>query len=222
MNHHVTLASKKLAIASVVSLPILATAVAQDEDWQTWSEMREQVVNAEDLLAGDVSNGLNPVGSITDLVLSEDGSRIEFLMMEVPYPYEFYGGENGFVGFDRVDLQRGAGLAVDAVIDIDEPVSPPEELTLTHTEAENRLVSRVIGKHVHFASEGSRPITDILIERDTGRVTHYVVEMAEDAIFSTERRAIPADEISIEEGTPSTEIELATIDDMQEYDSQFL
>lgn len=211
---------RTLTLASAVSLPMLATAVAQDE-WETWGEMSEQVVSAEDVLDGNVNNGLNAIGNVRDLVLSAEGDRVEFIMMEVPYPWSYYGGEDGFVAFDRVDFQRGPGLDVDVVIERDEPVSPPEELTLTATEAENRLVSRLIGQRVRF-SEGSREVTDMLIDRDSGVVTHWIVEMAEDALFSTDRRAIPADQISIEEGTPSTQIEVATLDEYREYDSQFL
>ncbi len=216
--------STQFVIGCATLLSTFSTAVAQeDADWKTWGDMREQVVSADEMLAADVSNGINPVGTVTDLVLSADGSRVEYVMLEVPYPYAVYGGENGFVGFDRVDFQhRGLGLDMDVVIDRDEPVSAPDELRLTGAEADNRLVSRLLAEPMRFSSEESREITDILIDRESGMITHWVVEMAEDALFSTDRRAIPADEISVEEGAPSTRIEVATLDDLQEYDSRFL
>ncbi|MBN1240119.1 MAG: hypothetical protein JXB36_16565 [Gammaproteobacteria bacterium] len=222
MHRYLTAVSTRVVIASAMSLGMIPITTAQEEDWRTWGEMREQVVGAEELLEGDVSNGLNPVASVSNLLLSEDGSRIEYVMMEVPFPYTVYGGMDGFVAFDRVDVQGEAGLETDLVIDRDEPISPPEELRLSATEANNRLVSRLIDQRMHFPGQGTRQITDMLIDRKTGVITHWVVEMAEDALFSTERRAIPASEISIDEGVPTAQIEVATLDELQQFESQFL
>lgn len=101
--------------------------------------------------------------------------------------------------------------------------SAPEEFELTAAEADRRLVSRLIGERLHFPNEASREIEDMLIDRQTGAVTHWIVDMEDDSLFSAERRAIPVDRISIEEDEDlSTQIDLATLDDLQEYDPNFL
>lgn len=210
---------RNLALVSALTLP---TFVAAQADWEGWSEMREQVVSAQQVLEGDVSNGINPIGTVRDLVLSSDGDRVEYVMMEVPYPYTFYGGEDGFVAFDQVELQPGAGFDIGVIVDRNESVDVPQQLELTGAEAESRLVSRLINERLYFEDETSRAIQDMLIDRETGAVTHWIVEMDEGAPFSTDRRAIPVEQISIEEGSASAQVALAAVDDMQTYDVEFL
>lgn len=46
--------------------------------------------------------------------------------------------------------------------------------------------------------------------------------MNEDALFANERRAIPADDVSIEQGKVSTSLELKSVYNQQKYDPSFL
>ncbi|MBN1239106.1 MAG: hypothetical protein JXB36_11425 [Gammaproteobacteria bacterium] len=212
--------------SAALSAVLAGTAVHAQEDQGSldeWSEMRGEVVGAEELLGADVSNGLNPVGTVTDLVLSADGSRVEYVLYETPYPWSFYGAEDGFATFDNVTIEHGASLDVDLVLNDAEAAQAPEELELTSDQARQRLVSRLIGEPMHFSGETEREIETLLIDRDTGAVTHYVVETDPDTLFRTARRTVPADSVTVdEEGVISASMQLAELEDVQEYDSTLL
>lgn len=190
---------------------------------ETWSQMEGDVLHAEQLLDGEVSNGVNPIGSVADLVLSEDGSRIEFILYEVPYPFSFYGAEDGFSTFEDVDIFRDASLDFEVRLPIRTAPQGPEELQLSAADAEQRLVSRIIGERLYFSEEISRRIEDLLIDRETGEILHYVVETDPEAIFSADLRTVPAEQISIDDsGQITASIELAALDEVQEFDSDLL
>lgn len=194
-----------------------------EASFESWAQMEGEVLRAEEMLEGDVTNGLNPIGAVSDLVLSQDGSRVEYILYEVPYPYSFYGSEDGFTTFEGVDIFKDAALELEVRLPIEARPQAPEELRLTAAEAQQRLVSRILGERLYFTEDTSRRIEDLLIDRESGEVLHYVIEADPEAIFSANRRTVPADQISIdEEGRITAEIQLAGLDDVQEYDSELL
>lgn len=214
-----------LAGAVGVALGVQAQSqqAGQQPDRERWSEMEGQVVRAEELLEGNVSNGLNPIGTVSDLVLSEDGSRVEYILYEVPYPYSFFGAEDGFSTFEGVEFSRGVGLETEVRLSPDDRPRAPEELELTAAEAERRLVSRIINDSIFFSEEEARRVEDLLLDRESGEVLHYVVEMDPDAIFSADRRTVPAEQVRIDDqGEVTATVELAGLDDVQQYDSELL
>lgn len=64
-------------------------------------------------------------------------------------------------------------------------------------QAERQLVSRIIGRRMYFAPDEPRRIEDMLIDRETGEVVHYVVETDRNAIFRADRRTVPAEQVTI-------------------------
>lgn len=214
--------------ALACTVPLAGGALAQDNSdkprmHEDWHKMQEEVISAEAILGGDVSNGLNPVGSVDKLILSEDGSRVEYILYDVPYPYSFYGAQDGFTTFEGVEFMHW-GNDVTVRFDDDEEPRAPEELELTETEAESRLVENVIHETVMFENEELREVEDLLIDRDNGEIVYFVVDMEAESLFDSDRRAIPADMISIQDdGSLVASTSIQGVDDIsQEYDEAYL
>ncbi len=56
-----------------------------------WSEMRQEAVKASEILRGNMTNGLNPVAQVKNLVLTEDGDRVEYVLYEATsQPWQLY------------------------------------------------------------------------------------------------------------------------------------
>ena len=200
------------------------TATRNDEQlMESWAKMRGEVVEANEILSADVSNGLNPVGEVTDLVLTPDHDQVQYILYETPYPYSFYGAEDGFARYDGVAFENEATFDTTLRVDAEDSAGAPEELALTRDQARERLISRVIGSAMLFSDDTTREIEDILIDRDTGAIVHYVVETDEDSIFKAERRTVPAARVSIaDDGQVTAALRLRELDDVQVYDPALL
>lgn len=184
-----------------------------------WTEMQDKVIKANVLMSADVTNAFNPLGSVRDLVLSQDSSSVEYVLYDVPYPYSFYGSDDGFASFDNVAIESPVMTDLQLRIDDEESARAKEELRLTKGEADHRLVSNIIGADISFPEENrtTKEIENLLINRKNGRVTHFVIEMDNDSLFSEAPRAIPADRVDIDErGRMSTRLSYNEVDDMQE------
>lgn len=220
--HH--LPNKTIERAFYVSAVAVALPLAASANWDEWSEMQEEVVSAKHLLSADVTSGMSPVGNVTDLVLTSDGTAVQYILYEVPYPYSFYGAEDGFSTFEGVELESGATARLQVRFAGEESARAPEELELTADEADHRLVSNVLGERLEFENDETREIDDLLIERETGAITHFVVEMNAEALFDVDERTIPADRVSIgEEGSIAASMDIRGVEEIaQEYDPAFL
>lgn len=182
-------------------------------DTVQWAKMREQTTTAEELMGADVSNGFNQVGNVRDLVLSEDGSTVEYVLYEIPYPYKLYAAQNGFVAFENLEVENTTGFGLKLRFDDAEAAKAPEQLTINRQEADNRMVSNILGASVSFEGQESRPVEDILIDRKTGKIKAYVVNQDPDAWFNNEPRLVSADSVQIDtEGKVSASTEFAALE----------
>ena len=178
--------------------------------------LREKTVSARELMGADVNNLGNPVGDVRDLVLNEDGTAVEYILYEVPYPYSFYGSEDGFVAFENAVVESDA--AIGTTVRFGDPASPqaPDRLTLSKAEADHRLLSRILGDTVSFEGDQSRAVEDVLIDRETGQITHYVVNMNPDSWFNDQPHALAADQVTIEDdGNVTTSAEFAALEPIE-------
>ncbi|MFW6093944.1 MAG: hypothetical protein ACODAC_08230 [Pseudomonadota bacterium] len=183
---------------------------------ERFRQRRESMVSANDLLAADVTNGLNPVGNVRDLVLNQEGTRVEHVLYEVPYPYSLYGTENGFVSFDNVAVQPTVGFGMNVSFDDESDRQDPETLRLGEDEAERRLVSEILGGDVTFAGDESRQIEDVLFDRETGEIVGYVVNENPDSFFNDEPRLVSAGEVEItDDGEVDAETEFAALEPVE-------
>lgn len=190
---------------------------------ESWAKLRGEVVQADELLSADVSNGFNPVGQVTDLVLTPDHKQVQYILFETPYPWSFWGAEDGFARYDGVEFENEAALDTTLRLEAEDSAGAPETLELTRDQARERLVSRLIGSPMVFADDSAREIDDILIDRDTGAVIHYVVETDESSIFRGEPRTVPAARVSIaDDGQVTAALRLAELEDVQIYDPELL
>jgi hypothetical protein len=195
---------------------------AADRVGQEWRKMRGDVVSAEDLLAAEVSNGFNPVGDVTDLILSEDGRQIQYVLFESSYPYTLMGGTDGFSSYDRVEINQNF-YDLTVLLPRDAPPSGPEELRLTRSQARQRLVSWLIDEPMQLADNDLRQIEDILIDLDTGAVAHYVIETNAETLFNQDRRTVPANRVTIEDdGDVVASVGVDELDPLQQYPRELL
>lgn len=191
---------KTAAAITALTLPMTALADQHmgDKDKQRqWKEMRAEAVSASEILTGDVTNVLNPVGTVKELILTENTKQIEYILYDVPYLYSFYGSDDGFVSFDNVALEHGGFGDLNARFDDEAAAQAPDQLKLTASQVDHRAVSRLIGEQVVFQNDAVRSLSDLLVHPKTGMVTHFIVEMNPDAIFATDPRAIPANMVRI-------------------------
>tara|TARA_R110000823_G_scaffold130015_10_gene257876 strand:- start:32770 stop:33417 length:648 start_codon:yes stop_codon:yes gene_type:complete len=213
-------------VAGIVCLPLVVVAGEHKDGKmnQGWQKMQGSVTGAENLLTGEVTDGFNPLGNVRELVLSENLERVHYVIYEVPFPYSFYGSEDGFVDYTNVALERGYGTRPDLRIDDPQSQRAPEELKLTKKEAEHRLASNVMDSSLNFTSENSsREVEDLLVDRKSGAITHFVIEMDPESLFNENARAIPAGEVKVgKDGKLTTAMKFDAIDDMQRYNPEFL
>ncbi|PLW81267.1 hypothetical protein CWI75_16710 [Kineobactrum sediminis] len=215
-------------LASALSAgPLLAQTedekAKMQKDIQNWAAMREEAIPAGEILAGDVKNIANPVGQVEELILNEKGTRIQYVLFEVPYPYSFYTGEDGFVNYKAVEVEDGYYGGVNLLIRDADVDLPRDQLKLTKGEARGRLVSRLIGSDIKFADGQMREVEDILVHPKTGMVTHYVVEMNPDALFDDDSRTIRATKVSIKkDGSIVTDLKVTDVEETQDFDPRFL
>lgn len=170
--------------------------MAQGNFMMPWEEATNNTASAERMMSGDVTNGFNMLGNVKDLILNTAGTQIQYVLYEVPSPWSFYGGEDGFVAWDNIAVERGVGAGLDLRLDDGESPYAKEQLELTRNQANNRMVSRIVGEDLMFADGAMREIDDILFNPKTGMVTHYLVEMDADSLFREDIRRIPASYVS--------------------------
>ncbi len=222
MRAQATMTILRALSALTVAATFAATASAADQS--DYEKMQNELVSAEDLLSADVTNTLNPVGSVNKLVLSPDRSKLQYVLYDVPYPYSFYTeAGQGFTTFDGMQLAPGPGHGVNVQLRSEERKGP-EQLTLSASEANHRVVSQLLGEFVQFNDGEARELIDILFARDTGEVAYFVVEMEAQSLFELDRRTIPADIVTIgDDGGISAATGIAGVDEItQQYDESLL
>lgn len=203
------------AFAALLSLP-LAAAATSSSDSQRQSTLREQIVDADQILRGDIGNRLNTIGTVVNLVLSPDHTKVQYVLFDSVYPMTLYGLRNEYVSFSDVHVRLDRGdLSSHIVVDAPESARSPQELELTPGQAADRLVAGIIGKPLFFADGNSRRITDMLIDRTTGKVMGYVVDRDPASGLHAEPRAVPADKVTIQEDRVSTTVRLPDLEDLQ-------
>ena len=186
---------KALMTAGIGAAALLAgPAMAQAPNSQDWAQRQAQneTVSAQRMMSGDVTNGFNMLGNVSDIVLNARGTAVEYVLYEVPFPYDVYTAEDGFVRWDNIEVERGVGSGLDLRIDGEASAYAKEQLQLTRAEAGDRLVSRIVGSDLTFADGQMREIDDIQFDPESGMITNFVVEMDEDSLFDEDTRLVPA------------------------------
>lgn len=218
-----TLLTTTSALAAALASGAAMAQAANQEDSRNWAKMREKAIPASELLAADVRNFANPIGQTENLVLNQKGTAIQYVLFEVPYPYSFYTTEDGYVNYDAVDVDDGYYDGVNLMVEDANVSLPRDQLKLTRAEAENRLVDRIIGSDIQFSDGQKREIEDILINPKSGQVTHYVVQMDEEALFGGESRTVRANNVSLnEDGSISASSRFADIEKSQDFNPDYL
>lgn len=192
---------RSILLAGLGGLALASTPAAAQtmdrESWQQWQEMRNSAVSAESMMTGDVTNGFNMLGNVEDLILNASGTQVQYILYDIPFPYSHYGSDKGFVAWDNIAVERGAGTGLDLRIDSEESAYAKDELKLTRAQGERRMVSKIIGSDVRFNDGQMREVEDILFDPDTGMLTHYVVQFDNETLFGDDPRRIPASMVSI-------------------------
>lgn len=195
------LMTASIGAAALMTAPATAQAQAsQAPTSQDWAQRQAQneTVSAERMMSGDVTNGFNMLGNVSDLVLNERGTGVEYILYEVPYPYEVYTADDGFVRWDNIEVERGVGTGLDLQLDDEASAYAKEQLRLTRAEAKDRMVSRILGSDLTFSDGQKREIDDIHFDPETGMVTNFVVEMDTDSLFDEDTRLVPASMVMLD------------------------
>lgn len=189
-----------------------------------WQEMRKEAVSARSILAGDVKNRFNPLGQVSYLILNEAGDQIEYVVWNTPYPYSgIYMADDGFVNYDAVDVEHGITGEINLIVKNAEVSLPRDQLKITRSEADHRMVDKLIGSEIEFADGTIREVEDILIQPETGKITHYVVAMDPDEFFDEELRTIRANQVKVSnEGNIRADLNADEVEQQQDFDTDFL
>ncbi|MDX1538045.1 PRC-barrel domain-containing protein [Arsukibacterium sp.] len=179
---------KKTALVSCVAcalaLPVTATA-------------DDHMIKASNIIYSDITNGLNTFGRIENVLLNRNSDAVEYLFFETSNTFRPVSNTKGFVEISNVKFNADAGGKLQVLVKDTNAQRKPQELEVTHKEAEYRLVSKILDEYIMFSDQQMRQIDDILIDRKTGKIKYFTVDMATDGFFSDDIRAIPADEVHI-------------------------
>ncbi len=189
---------KKLtgAVAITCMLPLAAetTATSMSEI----HDMKGELISAGSILQAQVWSEHNDyAGNVSKLVLNEQQDALQYILYEGPNPWDNMAYESGFITFDNSDFEYGSVNLVEVRYEVPEDSMAPDELRLTKSQAQGRLISNLIGSEVTFTDNQTRVVEDILFNIDSGEIAYFLVDMDPNAMFATERRAIPADSVSI-------------------------
>ncbi|MDT0575809.1 hypothetical protein RM533_06380 [Croceicoccus sp. F390] len=197
--------NRLLAATAATAMAVAAPAAAQMQRmdpataWSQYSEARKNMASAGNVMSGDVTNGFNMLGNIRDLILTPNGSQVEYVLYEVPFPWSTYGAnDRGFVAWDNVAIEGSFGGDLNIRIDDDADAQSPDRLTLTAAQAERRLASNIIGSMLTFSDGQQREIEDILFDRNSGAITSYVVQFDNQSVFGSDTRRIPASAVTMQ------------------------
>jgi sporulation protein YlmC with PRC-barrel domain len=192
-------------IACALTLPAIATA-------------DDHMIKASNILYSDISNGLNTFGRVDNVLLDKNGDSVEYLFFEKSDSFRPASSGKGFVEMSNVDFNPASAGEVQVLVKDTDAQRKPQELKVSYSEAESRLLSRVLDKSIKFSDQEIRRIDDILIDRDTGSIKYFTVDMATDSFFSDDVRAIPADEVNITwSGTVTSSASIADISRHRKY-----
>ena len=131
------------------------------------------------------------------------------MLFQPSYPYSLVGGKNEFVPYNQVAIVDQAIGYPQVIVDIHSETQAPNTLKLTRTQAQDRLMSRLVGSNMDFPNGAARRIDDVLIDKKTGDVSAWVVDMGGDTPFNMQRRALPPSSVSISAGKISTSTQIA-------------
>ncbi|MEQ5788166.1 hypothetical protein J3454_09695 [Erythrobacter sp. NFXS35] len=191
-----------IALAAA-GLGMVAPAMAQNNDWAMQREQQRQAnmaerVSAEEMLDGDISNGFNPIASVDDLILSPDGRQVQYVLFDQRGLYFPLNSGNGFVEWSNVDVRPGFGFDPELVVSDVESGKEPQEIALTRSQANRRMVSNLLDSSLTFTDGRTLPVSDILFHPDTGMLSDYVVQMNADSLFDDDQRRVPASMVTVD------------------------
>jgi len=226
--HHATRTLRMTLAAAVTATGIAsvqADSYAADGAGSTradWDAMRERVIKASEILSADTTTGLNHLGQVRDLVMAPNNRQVRYVLTEVPHPFGIYGGRDGFIRFDNASFEDeiyGMEVRVGNASDAE----GKDQLKLTRTQADDRLVSNILEEEMLLAGDDVRDIENLLIDRQSGEITHVVIALNDESLFNEDPRAVPMDTVRIDEqGAVTSSLSLAQIASMQEYAPAFL
>ncbi|WP_320838385.1 hypothetical protein [Zhongshania sp.] len=190
---HIFSKASGLAATALMSLALVTPAAANPP---ARNVNIDKTISADNLLASDVKNIANKVGRIKDLIMDVDNSHVRFVIYRVPGRLHAGGPGVGFAELSKVETESGGG-DTDVLLIGPESERAPETLKLTRKDLRKHSVDRMLGNTDLQLSDGkSLTIADLRIDPSDGRITHYVVELDDDAVFFGDPRAVPVGRVS--------------------------
>lgn len=190
--------------AALATTALVATPATGQDDMREMQSRNDaamaESVSAERMMSGEVSRAFRSMGEVTDLILDPAGQKVEYILYETPTIARIYGGEDGFVRWDNITIERGIGSGLDLRIDDEASAQAKDELTITRSQAGKRLVSDILEGELMFADGQRREVEDVLFNPETGMLTDFVTEMDADSLYTKDRRRIPASMVRYDEG----------------------
>lgn len=200
---------KKTALLTGLACIIAAPGMASAKD---------KMVEASNILYSNVSNGLNVFGKVDNVMLDKHGKSVEFILFDTSTSFDATDAGKGFVNFKNVNFNPETLGNFQVVIADTNAQRKPQELKVTRTEAEYRLLSRILEESIQFSDMSLREVNDVLIDAKTGHIKYFTVEMDTDNVFGNEIRAIPAETIEINwSGKVMSSLSLAEVDKNEKY-----
>lgn len=144
------------------------------------------------------AGGLNPIASVDDLILSPDGRRVQYVLFDQRGLYFRLRSGNGFVEWTNIDVRPSTGIGPGLVVGDAESGKEPEEIALTRSQAERRLVSNLLDSRMTFADGQTLRVSDILFHPESGELSDFVVQMNDDSLFDDDQRRIPASMVTVD------------------------
>lgn len=210
------------------ALSIAAPSSAKQPENQKatpWEEMHKEAVSVEGLRSGEVKNKLESIGNTKYLILDKTNKRIEYVVYESSQHYGSLPTETESSYFkygNKMELSHD-GPGIDITIDESMLDSKNNQLSLTKKQAKDHLVSQLLNEEMAFSSGESLEIADMLINPESGKISHYVVELETDSLFDEQLRTVRVNNVNVSDaGMISANMSLDQIDKNQDYDPKLL
>ncbi|MEE4211113.1 MAG: hypothetical protein V2I43_17830 [Parvularcula sp.] len=174
------------------------------------AQVSDRAISGSELLNASLTDGFDPVGSIDDVILNEEG-KIAFIKYETSRVRDLT--EEGYLAAGDMDLRPTNGFNVDVSLNNIDTDKPQKTMRLSETEQQSRMLSNILRDQITTA-EGNYDVRDVVFS-PSGQAEYIIAAKNSGGFLSSgDAWAIPFDQVSYSDGawrTIDSEIDMVVI-----------
>jgi hypothetical protein len=173
-------------------------------------QVSDRAISGNELLSASLTDGFEPVGTIDDIVLNDQG-KIAFVKYNTSRIRDL--DQEGYVAAGDMELEPTSGFNVDVSLNNIDTDNPQKTMRLSDSEQQSQMLSNILRDQIE-TEEGIYDIRDVVFS-PSGQA-QYIIAAKNSGGFlnSGDAWAIPFDNVRYSDGawrTASSDIEMVVI-----------